>query len=394
MSSTARRILTIFALLFGVLGLGTAVSMAVVYKPFGVHDLEREKYEKMLEKISQQQKLMAEPRPVIVLDPVPEPSGVRQPAEQIESGVVITNSGSLPLTIDRHDSVLLSEDGILFRDAFPITIEPGQKHTCTYSWQVPESPEGLLRLRTTLITNDPLSPDLVIEPRCKIAKPFLLTEAKIVDTKRAGQPLIAVTRVLSERYDDIYVKETEKDTQLIVETKPETDTALLEFYNAKSGVVVTVTHPPRDTIGKISLPVEILVTNDVVTESLEVTFEGETKPLISFYGPDLDVRTGLSLGTVKTDSEAKWSFFARVEGECTLEEMQLNVKPDDLVASLSRARSGSNDLKITVQVKPGAKPFDFQAGRQGYVEISSKKNPSLTNWMPLRGVLVNPPRGN
>lgn len=392
MASTSQRIFIVFASLLGTLLLGVGVSAFVVYKPFGVHDLEREKYDKILREIAHRQEVEKQPRAVLRVVDVRNPDGLREPSDHVSSVIVLKNDGALPLEAGLSDKPD-HRPKVKFNLPFPIYLEPGESTELTYDWQVPDSLDQLVDLETELFTNDPLQPTFTIKPYCEIAKPFILSNTEVGAADLSGRPLVASAHVFSQMYDGLFITDLDPTDAIDISAEPERNESLLSTYRAKSGLKLTLTHAPGRRVGEFSIPIRFTVAHESAAEQMELTFKGRVKSTISFYSPDIDVRTGLSMGVIKIGTTRKWTLFSRIKGEPKLDDVMVEVKPEQLVAHVNYARKGSSDFKIVIALRDDATPFDFQAAKQGYLKVSRVSDPSQMNWLPLHGTIVPPVNG-
>lgn len=389
MSIFAKRMRFVLGSLFLFAALSLLAASLVEYKPWGVHDLQREQYQQILAKIDKRANLEGIPRPDMKVISISNPEGLLQPGDLVTTKVTVHNSGALDLQLDAKTKL---PDGFSSQQPFPINISPGMDVAISLDWKVPniQPEEGQLSIK--LRSNDPLHEELLIEPTCNVAKSFFVANEEVADTKLSSEDVVVVNHVFSQRYDEFLIEDLEFDSRILVETEPEFDESLLERHNAKFGMRVKATYPAGTKPSKLRFPIKFRAINDVDSERLEFAFFVVIKSPISFYGPDLDTRVGYKLGVIKIGTERNWNLFARVKSERIIDDLIAKVSPDGLEAEITKARLDSNDFKINLRLKPDAKPANFQADRQGYVEVTSQSDPSISNWIPLRGVIIEPPK--
>jgi hypothetical protein len=387
MSVFSKRLLIALAISVGIGTCAIAVSAVVIYKPWGVHDLQREEYDELRKKIDERWEIANKPRPIAHIITVNQPAGLKQPGEVVEMTVKVSNLGKLELELDQDDAwpSEVSVDAL-----FPVFVAPRETVRLTMSWQVPTNEELLDDLKGKLRCNDLLQNELTIEPTCEIAKPFLIQHPELSAVNTGNTALVAVNRIFSQQYDDFFVDNIEVDGNLLVEVAPELDSEILRHHNAKSGMILKVTYAGRSAPGRVSLPVKVTAWTDQDRQDLEFTFVGRVKSPIAFYGPDLDTRRGYRLGVIKIGTDRSWSFFARIDREHPVDDLVVEVVPEQLEATIAKARKDKNDFKVTIKPKSDATPVDFQSSQTGYVKLSSKSNESISNWIPIQGVIVHP----
>lgn len=387
MSVFSKRLLIALAISVGMGTCALAVSAVVIYKPWGVHDLRRDEYEEILKKIKVRGEIADKPRPIAHISTVDQPAGLKQPGEVVEMTVKVSNLGQLELELDQDDAW---PRGVSVDALFPVFVAPREAVKITMSWQVPKSEELLEDLKGKLRCNDLLINELTIEPTCEIAKPFLIQHPELSAVNTGNTALAAVNRIFSQQYDDFFVDNIEVDGNLLVEVAPELDSEILRQHNAKSGMILKVTYAGGSAPGMVSLPVKVTAWTDQDRQDLEFSFVGRVKSPIAFYGPDLDIRSGYRLGVIKIGTDRSWSFFARIDREDPVDDLVVEVVPEQLEASITRARKDKNDFKVTIKLKSDATPVDFQSSQAGYVKLSRKSDKSISNWIPIQGVVALP----
>ena len=113
-------------------------------------------------------------------------------------------------------------------------------------------------------------------------------------------------------------------------------------------------------------------------------------PAVTFYGPELHRQEGLDIGAIDIDSDRQWSFIARLRGDAASNSAIIKeVQPAELEATIEPLKSRQGDFRVTVRVKAGAKPVNFQADKQGYVIVASETDTAISNWIPLHGALID-----
>ncbi len=385
MQPLANRILTVVSIPAVLMLIGVLISVAVVYKPWGVHDLELDKYEAIVTEAKRKQVIIAQDRPIFEFTGYDSKKDTVQPGELIESAFTISNTGQQPLEFSLPESL---PESIHWTQPPPTSLLPSQEATVKFQWTAPESRDDFGSLRFSVKTNDPLNEHWPISPSCKLATAFGITHTQIGEAATFGNPIDAVNQVFSQRFDDFTIIDIEADDRLIVDIKALKDSELLKQLDAKSGMSVHVQLPPGQKIGPVDLPIRVKAESGDHSEWLEFKFSGKVKNPIAFIGPQLDTRTGWELGIIKVGDTRKWSFFARVDEYDPVDGLEVEVKPDGLMATIEPARKDSNDFRVTLSLKPDAKPYDFQAARQGYVSVTSKSDPTITHWMPILGVII------
>jgi hypothetical protein len=386
-SIVAKRMAIVFGSLSLIVGISFVAAAIVEYKPWGVPDLRRQEYEQILTKINKRALLEGTSKPDMKVISIRNPEGIQQPGDLVTTTATVRNRGALELRLDVKSELPY---GFTPQQPLPINIAPGTDHAISFDWKVPNEQPEEGQLSVKLRSNDPLNEELLIEPTCNVAKSFFVANEEMADTKLSSEKLVIVNHVFSQRYDVFILDDFNVDSRIHIETEPEFDDSVLKQHKAMSGVKVKATYPAGSKPSKQLFPIKFKAMNDVNSEELEFTFYAVIKSPVAFYGPDLDTRTGYRLGVIKIGSEKSWNLFARIKGDKLVSDMAAEVSPDGLEATISRARADANDFRITLRLKADAKPVAFQGDKQGYVKVFSQSDPSIANWLPLSGVIIEP----
>lgn len=372
---------------------GSAGALATIasYKPFGVHDLQRAEYEAILQKLDERDRLSSVPKPVSKVISTAHPGQVCKPGESVVSRLVVRNAGDVPLYLSLPKTPSTS---ITLKESSPITIPPGDSTELNFEWVVPKREEELAGMRARLVTNDPLTPMLTLEASCRLASRFAASEEPLEVAQPFGTSGSTTLFVYSQVHSDITISKIDADPQLVVSFEPELDETLLGSNEATSGLSIKIMTPiglkPGITRTQIRLTVASSETND--SEEIVVPFAWKVTAPFAFFSDALDARTGLRLGVIPLGSTQSWTLFARSATAVSEEDLRVEVQPDSLAVAVSRTRKDSNDFKITISLKPDAKPIEFQGATKGYIKLSLASNPAAINVLPLRGVIITPAR--
>lgn len=391
MSAFSRRLtLTTIGL---ALAAGTAATLAAIvsYKPAGVHDLQRTEYEAILQKIEMRDRLATVPKPVVRAVSASHPKSACRPGETVTSRYVVNNDGDAPLELSLSNA---PSSRMTLREAVPLTVSPGNSVTLSFDWQVPDHEEELTDITASLKTNDPLFPKLPVAVSCRIAARFALAEEVLEVAQKFGSTGSARLFIYSQLYPDIAVSNVDADPRLVVDSEPELEESALISREATSGVWVTVTTPLAVQSGTTRTPIRLTVTSTEANDSEEIVvpFAWKVMPPFTFFSESLDARFGLGLGVIPLGATRTWTLFARSESFVSEDDLRVDVQPDALAVDVTRTRTGSNDFKVTIRLKSDAKPVDFQGANSGYVKLFLASNPDANSRLPLRGVVITPPR--
>lgn len=385
MQSFRNRLLIGVGILACVAIAATGITSVVGYKPWGVPDVRRDEYDLALAKIRREQAIKNSPRPIASVELLQEPEGLVAANSDVVFTFKLSNLGNRELSLDTNDS--MASD--LQVQALPEVLQPRSSAEFKVAWTVSADAEGEQVRQLKLKTNDPLNETIDALMTARVATPLAATIKQVSASADPGENAVGKTIIYSQTTDLLALTETESGGRVLVSSKPVADEQLLEKWDAKSAIVLTFRHPPLDRVRKFQDVVTATFLVDDEERTLSFDFSGRFRPAIGFYGPELDVRGGLHLGVVPVGSDTTWSFLARFRGdEVPSSAIIKDVKPDGLKATIEKVDSNPGDYRVTVSVRDNAKPVNFQVMDQGFVEVASSDDPTLSNWLPLHGYII------
>tara|TARA_R110002049_G_scaffold4601_5_gene32710 strand:+ start:988815 stop:990035 length:1221 start_codon:yes stop_codon:yes gene_type:complete len=398
------RLLALFGGAAAMLASLVFIAAVAQYKPWGVKDHDREKYDSIVQQLALRQTALhqsqSQPTPRALVAPLIRNLGKIDPNQTVQSTFTVTNSGEGELTLafkaDTASNVKV--------DTETWTVAAGESAELSLDWTIPQSASGEQAETVVLQTNDPRRPELRLGLSGTVNVDWAFSDlpfrtrfiSNSSKSEASDQPYVSRTILFSQVYDNTVVLKSECSSDAVsFEIEPASEEALRQL-DAKSGVQVTVTHAPVAGVKKFHETVRLAVL-DPSTESekwVESAFAGRFKSPVSFYGNEIHLNEGIRLDTVTTDSDQEWNFFARFwTTDPPRAPAVINIYPDSLEATLEKVDRLKQTYRVTIRLKEDAKPeFFAMPTKQGYITIGDAENSEISNWMPLRGQIISPPR--
>ncbi len=119
-----------------------------------------------------------------------------------------------------------------------------------------------------------------------------------------------------------------------------------------------------------------------------LTCHGVCRSPIVFHSPRIHESDGLDIGTLVAGEEHQIHLLVRLRGDLERKIGVLDVKPDELQASLAPLET-EGDYRLTVTVPADCPTVVFNAAeKHGYVSVGDPIDHRFSNWFPLHGAVV------
>ena len=375
--------------LFFFAGVTSVLAFSVTYKPFGVHDTQREEFEERVAEIKRRndiiQNVDKDARPVFAVDNDSFDFGRVDPHSTHSHAFKITNRGGDPLTLKIQQTSCKCTLGELGQGV----LLPGESTDVTLTWNTGYKDESYEQT-ATLVTNDPLNKSVTLKVSGVVRSDMVVPESVVFTRVAVGEDATANILLYSQRFDSFSVEDVVSklpDLEWSVEPVDASDAELAD-RDSKSAWRIRLSFPARKS-GGFSDQLKVLVRIAGNAEPVEhtVAASGSTKSAIAFFSPDID-HNGLDIGTLVSGKAHQFSLTVRLRNEKSRILDVLDVEPKELRASLTpNQQEGVYKLTITVPKDCPMVSFDRE-DKHGFVQVGDPKDKDFQNWFPLYGAVV------
>lgn len=277
-------------------------------------------------------------------------------------------------------------------------ILPGEHADVQVTWEV-QANHPNFRQSTTLLTNDPLTPELELVITGEVVIHFAAEPAELnFGDIRPGETPAKSTMIVSQVWDDFEITDVELSlpgaTWELQPAPPE----ILSRLNATSGHRLTVTLPelprghfqqsirfqvqprsgtdpsPSDAAAEGTAPElsDQELAPEELTRSFQLPIVGKVLRRLAVYGPGVDHTGNVDLGVIETKQGLKQTLFVKVyDAESELSVESIDVTPAWLEVQLKPdAQRGANGLyRLTLTIPPGTKPGRYRGDEAGTLRV-------------------------
>lgn len=390
----------IAGLFFGVGSVGAAsagLSLMVDYKPYGVPDHRREEYERKVAQLAQQVRYSKASRgeraATAVVDRVHHEFGMLDPHTTASHAFEIRNEGDAPLRLAVRETSCKCTVGTLGRRL----LSAGESTSVTLTWNTGYQADHYQQT-AILTTNDPDRETIELKISGQVRAKLIAPETVRLPGSNPGQVAESSFVLYSQLWEDFAVIEAESDlpafqwsAEAIRLDQPGAlgEVALADAEAASAWRVTVSTRPdaPRTFHGDVSLTVVPLNGGEPVKRTVRV--EGTVRSSISFAHPDLYRGGGFDLGTVVSDAPHQFQLVVRERSGADRELAVLDVRPDILQADMTPVSSRPGHHRLTLTVPQGCPTTAFNRDSEhGYVQVGDPNDREFSNWLPVRGAVV------
>lgn len=393
------------ALLLGVFALvagGVFTTTSVAWKPWGVKDHEREKYESIVSNLRHQdllrEKYEHQPRPILnVESSKPDHTffdlGVFQADQEIEKMIQITNQGEEPLVLKADKTEIC---GLRF-ELSHTTILPGDTGTATVIGRgenvqiapLDEEGEQPKSNRVRVSSNDPLMETFDFFVQGRVANAVSCPTTIDMGTGDPAEEVTSDLIVYSETSDSLVIDRlTCEDRELAWYVDTSWSQESLQQDAAKSAVRIIVKHSPME-YGRYSIPVTLsaVLGDEKMTLSTKIT--GLVRSPISFKSPNISKTLGLDIGTKNSGERIEEFVAVQLRGHEDRRLAVLDFEPKQLQVTMKPLKkAGAYQLVIEVPADCPNVIFN-RADQRGYVSVGDPDDPDFSSWFPLYGAIVD-----
>ena len=368
-----------------------ALSATVKYKPYGVPDLLRAKYERKVSDIKARNRAIANhdklDLPQTVVSNTEFDFGWIDPASKGSHVFLVRNEGSSPLILTGGET---SCKCTLVSGGKQI-IEPGDSGEVEVSWNITKLTkefEQTARIRT----NDPLYPEIEFLIRGRIRSEIAMSSDEIhftdLEVDGEGKFTLDVYSQLLNDFDFDRIESTLDDLVWTVEPMPSQS---LEELQARSGYRLKIRLPLRNIDSYIGglLRMHVQLADEVVLK--EVPLRGRMPNRLVLYGADLNVGTGLEMGVMHVGKRYEKRLFLRVRGKKKPDVLKIGrIEPTFVQATLEPVDGRDDQYLISVVVPEDSPMKIFNVfGKTGRLEIENDVSPKGVTVVPLVGAVVD-----
>ena len=369
----------------------------VVYKPWGVADSEREKYDQIVARNRHRNDLIEQlaeiPHPAFSLNTREVEFDRLQPNQPVVEVVSVFNPGSkeLHVTLPNDPTNQSDQASDLKVTMDRETLPPGEYTQLRIEWTATEPlnrPTRQVRLRS----NDPLNELVIVTVTGRLAQPIVTPSEVALGRTDAFEAIEQELVVCSERWDDFEVTRLDGEAdglQWNTEPLSISDHRIAEM-NPRSAKLIRFSmiapgHGEITDTFQCEIKSKSETTEQIARAEIPVT--GRVKPPITFNSPALDRRSGLDFGIVHHDQSKTHHVSVRVRDAGKRELIVLRSSPEQIQTEIKSGREGT--YRLSLSIPEGSEPVIFNRGNlQGFVEVGDPNEPTFSSWFPIRGAIV------
>ncbi|MDM4018562.1 choice-of-anchor D domain-containing protein [Roseiconus lacunae] len=357
-----------------------ALSQSVTYKPWGVADSEREKYDAIMADIELNEQVRSMEVPRIQAPTLPHDFGWVTIGDEYKHTFSIRNRGEKPLEL-----TLAGTSGEAVRATLGTNkLAPDGSTTCDVTWTVSDSDTEFSSEKVFLKTNDPLHTNIALTCVGKRKHRVVVPSTIRLGSHDIGINPTTTFLVYSQVYDDFEITAIDADglESEWAAIEASLDDEQLSGQDVRSAQSVTVKLQPSDHgaySGKFTVAIQ---TPDGIRQET-ISYEGKVRPPVGFYGPEIHQSTGLDLGTLDSGTQHDFYVTVRSRGDKSREIEVLEIQPKALETELT-ATSQPGAYKLRITVPKGCPDLQFNRSQnRGFVKVGDPLSPSYSSWLPL-----------
>ena len=367
----------------------TGLTMVVEYKPFGVPDSRRDEYDSKIAMLRTKAELMNSDvsRPQAEVVETTFDFGLLDPHSSATHEFQIKNVGDDPLALQVMGTSCKCTTGQLKKDV----LQPGESTQVALTWNTGKQDDDYQQ-SAIVRTNDPLNKEITLTVRGKV-KTELFAPTKILfdksDPFESTKDVFVLYSQVWESFDIVDIQSELPGFEWYAEPDEiEEGSAASEHATSAWTIRVFAT---LEKVGKYRGKLDVTVQpgdgSDPVVKT--IMCEGKVRPPISFHSPEIHMTDGLDIGTLVSGKEHKFFVVARCNAEVDREMAVLDVKPDELQATLDPIKSAKGDYRITLKVPADCPMVLFNKSvEHGYVQVGDPNDESFSNWFPIHGAVI------
>ncbi|MEM6363481.1 MAG: DUF1573 domain-containing protein [Planctomycetota bacterium] len=378
--------------------LSTLLAATVQTKPWGVPDVRREEYEDKLaaahQAVIERNDVVALEKSAWRLDRRSHHFNVTQQTQlPLKTSFCISNTGETQVMLQCRDA----DDDLCSVSLETSSVQPGQSAQISVQWSPTLQPDATMSKQIVInATNQTLSKDITLNLNCRGESGYHIDPTmKLQRARFANESVVGTSLVTSRFFTDLAVLEHNTSNNAIdIAVSPLTPEMIdREGLDAVSALMIKATLLPGRTGKQFDERIRVRVGDPQSGQSkwLETSLTGSYKSAVSFFGPEIRVGSGLELGTVELNDSKTWSFGVRFRTTDLVNDAYIKaIQPESLTAVIEPSQRLPNTYRVTLGLAKDAQPTRFHTDGQGFVEIASASDPSLSKWMPLQGEIIAP----
>ncbi|MEO1525198.1 MAG: DUF1573 domain-containing protein [Planctomycetota bacterium] len=389
MKSLHSRLIALGITLFGVASVAFALTQTVRYKPWGVPDSRRDEYDQRMVEINAQaearEQFADQPRPIAAAIPTTHHFGPAFPGESLSYAFSLTNKGDKELTLEVRETSSERIEAALDVQ----TVAPGESAECVVSLTTPEELLPDVDVQTvTLRTNDPLKPVMVLTTAFSLRKEIITPKKISFGSHDITDPATTEFVVYSQRASNIQLLDVVGESFDIESAAIDEDlsTGDLADKSVTAAKRITLKMFAKD-YGSYSGDLALSFDLDGAKHQASIPFKGTTRPPVGFYGPEVDIRSGIDFGTCKNDEQHDLFVVIRSRADKARHIEVLGVEPKELETELTPLETeGSYRLRVSIPKGCPDRRFNLSS-QHGYVHVGDPEMKSYSGVLPVFGVV-------
>ena len=397
MSRPAKAILSLFLGVGSVGAASAGLTLIVEYEPYGVPEHRRAEYERRIAQLEQRalriEQSPDQPAPRAVIERAHHEFGMLDPHTTASHTFAIHNEGNAPLQLHVRETSCKCTTGQLQKDM----LAAGESTTVTLTWNTGYQADHYEQT-AILTTNDPNRPTIELKVSGQVRAKLIAPQNVQLPDSDPGELVESSFVLYSQLWEDFAVLDAEAELNglqwsvepVVLGERGALPEAGLFDAEAKSAWRVHLWVLP-ETSGAYEgdLTLRIAPVRGGASVERTVRVAGKVHSLISFIHPDLRRSEGLDLGTVVSDEAHQFQLVVRERSGENRRLAVLDVEPDVVTADLQPIASRPGNHRLTLIIPSGCPTTRFHLDSQhGYVEVGDPDDPGFSNWMPIRGAVV------
>ncbi|QDT57983.1 hypothetical protein SV7mr_04720 [Stieleria bergensis] len=386
-----RRLLWIGLTLLVLVPMVGLLVMSVTYKPYGVSDYQRPKYEEALRRIRMRKEVASVvvegKSPQAFMEATTHDFGRVDPHATMSHSFTVENKGEAPLTVELGQTSCKCTVGKLAGGGLLL---PGESTEVTLTWNTGLQAERY-RQTAQLITNDPQRKLIQLAVSGTVRAELVGPESFAFGTGDLGDMIGSRGVFYSQLWDDFEIVSVNGDTEgLDWYTEPvNVSDAELAGTEAKSAWQLHLSRNISETgsfEGELTLVFQPSTGGELIER--EVRFSGHSRKPISFVHPDLDSSSGLDIGTISQGAHHEYAILVRQRQELTRSLEVLDFEPKELKVSMESA-GVDGVYRLVIQIPEDSPRLIFnRPDKRGYVQVGDPEDEKFQNWLPITGAVI------
>ncbi len=277
--------------------------------------------------------------------------GVVDPHQTVSHAFTIRNEGTADLLLSQGETSCKCTVGEIGSPIVP----PGKSTEVLVTWNTGYQADDYTQ-SAVIKTDDPLNPELVLKVSGTVRTDLAMTSESIeFPAVTPNHESRASTYIYSQLWDDFTIEDVQCDSPQFAWTAEPVDVNALPEgdLQARSAWKLTVfTTPSSHGVYKETATITVAASDGEMAKRKFIV-AGRTLGAIEFKSPEIDSATGLDLGLMLNDKDREKSIVVKVRDQGERKIEVLDVKPDQLRATLTPTQQeGAYRLTLTAPKVP------------------------------------------